>query len=363
MRAVLDSLRHVVAERPAKIRGARGEPARREGVLLCLRDAQGRRGLGEASPLPGFSPDTAVDCARVLDEIGRSLDVLDERAPPALAIELALAPWAPRLTALPAARFALETALLDLLGQRLERSIAALLGGVRPYDSLRRSGLLPRGEGAEGLIEAAQRLVSAGFRTLKLKVGDAGASIEREAHELGRLREAIGPSIALRLDANGAWAPAEARARLSRLSAVRPEFVEEPASGEDLVRLGACAVPWAADESLADPGRAARLLPAPGCRAIVLKPALLGGLLAARALACEAERLGLGVVVTHLFDGPVGLAAACELALSLPRAPLDCGLDAHDALGFYGAPAPPQLRRSLLIVGSTRPGLGLCLER
>jgi hypothetical protein len=49
-------------------------------------------------------------------------------------------------------------------------------------------------------------------------------------------------------------------------------------------------------------------------------------------MALAAQRQGLGVIVTHLFDGPVGLAAAAELALSLPTAPWACGLDRHPGL-------------------------------
>jgi hypothetical protein len=66
-------------------------------------------------------------------------------------------------------------------------------------------------------------------------------------------------------------------------------------------------------------------------------------------------------VVTHLFDGPVALAVACELALSLPSPPLACGLDAHASLGLFGAAVVRQLRVPGRIQ-SHGPGLGVTFD-
>jgi L-alanine-DL-glutamate epimerase-like enolase superfamily enzyme len=90
----------------------------------------------------------------------------------------------------------------------------------------------------------------------------------------------------------------------------------------------------------------------------VLKPAALG-LLRAHEIGVRAQARGLDVVVTHLFDGPIGLAAACELALSLPRPPLACGLDAHAGLAAWPEVPVPQRRRDGLITAAGRPGLGI----
>jgi L-alanine-DL-glutamate epimerase-like enolase superfamily enzyme len=160
----------------------------------------------------------------------------------------------------------------------------------------------------------------------------------------------------IRLDPNAAWTLDEARRRLAALGPVAPSFVEQPVAAGDLHRLGEHAVPWAADESLADPELAERLLSARGCAAFVLKPPVLGGLLRARALALRAAERGIGVVVTHFFDGPHAMAAACELALSLPARPLACGLAPHDALGGVTV---PQLASPGLVRPSGGVGLGL----
>src|SRR5262245_12902600 len=90
----------------------------RPSLWLELTDDQGRTGLGEASPLAPFSSDNNVTCASALANIHARLAPLSLDVPPAEAIVRAIAPIAPALAMVPAARFALETALLDLLGQR-----------------------------------------------------------------------------------------------------------------------------------------------------------------------------------------------------------------------------------------------------
>jgi L-alanine-DL-glutamate epimerase-like enolase superfamily enzyme len=90
---------------------------------------------------------------------------------------------------------------------------------------------------------------------------------------------------------------------------------------------------------------------------------VLGGLVRARGIALAAQARGLDVVVTHFFDGPFALAAACELALSLPRPPLACGLAVHEHLGAFAAAfgglAIPQLADPRHARSSGGPGLGV----
>src|SRR5208283_388743 len=105
-----------------------------------------------------------------------------------------------------------------------------------------------------------------------------------------------------------AWPEDLARRRLAALAPIAPRYVEQPVAAEALHRLGACAVPWAADESLAHPELVEPLLSSGGCGAFVLKPAILGGSLRARELAQRAQERGLSAVVTHLCDGPFAMA-------------------------------------------------------
>ncbi|AKT40206.1 mandelate racemase/muconate lactonizing enzyme family protein [Chondromyces crocatus] len=344
----------------------------RRGFVVTLFDDGGRGGLGEATPLSGFSPEDVASCAQALHEVsarvGAAWPAMRGTAP-ALATTATpkdeVASWmdrfAPGLDRVPSARFALETALLDLLGQQLRLSVAASLGGACAYAEVPVNGLAVAADGPEVLVEAGHALVARGMRCLKVKLrGRDDAAFAAELEALRALRRAVEPpgGLELRLDANGVWSLEEARRRLDALAPLRPRFVEQPVAAEALDQLGPCAVPWAADESLGVPGMAERLLEADGCVAFVLKPAALG-LLRAHTLGTMAQARGLGVVVTHFMDGPVALAAACELALGLPSAPLACGLDVHAGLRAWPSLPVPQRRLEGVVVASGRAGLGV----
>lgn len=292
-------------------------PNERRGCLVCLEDEAGHEGLGEATPLPGYSPDTVEGATAALEMVTSDL----ASAPDSVN---AVGAWLDTLEPLersPAARFALESALFSLLARRTQTSVAGLFGAP----ASRRvpvNGVVTSADCSTWLDEA-RALASRGLHTVKIKIGKG--DFAREHAALVALRAAV--PVALRLDANGRLGDRAAE-KLDALVDVQPDFVEEPVSGEALLSLGRRAVPWVADESLAVDALRERLLVAVGITAVVLKPAVLGGYLRCRALASEAAARGLGVVVTHLFDGDVAHGAACELALSLDGV-LACGLDRH----------------------------------
>ncbi len=332
----------------------------RAGLLLTLFDDEGRAGQGEASPLPGYSRESLDECEAVLRRVCREMTAWRFQGESLGALGCLLRGYHAELEAVPAARFALETALLDLLAQRARVGVRALLGAPP-------EGVVPRNASLGAALDAdlahrARAALDAGASTVKVKVG--AADFPSELAALRALRTLLGRSITLRLDANGAWTPAEARARVEALAALSPEFVEEPVSGHALLELGVLPVPWAVDESLRDPALAAALLgddprPRQGCAAVVLKPTTLGGLLASLSLGKLAISRGLRVVVTHCFDGPVALAAACELALAFGPHSVACGLDPHPGLAVWPRVSIPQLAAPGMVIPSTLPGLGL----
>lgn len=335
---------------------ARMQWPRRDGLLLRLRSGEGAVGLGEAAPLPGYSRDTVDSCAAQLGQLPwPALSLAGDEEAPALcpATLRVLAPLAA------AARCAAETALLDLAARRRGLPLATLLRGETPTP-VAVSALLG-GDNPAAVLASAQAAVARGFTVLKFKLGrPEGAAWELAALRL--LRQQLGLSVALRLDANRAWSPAEAAERLAALADLQPELIEEPlADVRELPRLRS-PVPVALDESLQHLEPAHELAPllAAGCvQALVLKPMALGGPLRCLQLAGLGQRYGVPSFVTHLFDGTVALAAAVAVALALPRR-LACGLDAHPglalgpkvALSFLGAPQipPPE-----------QPGLGITL--
>lgn len=319
----------------------------RQGWLLRLRDERGNLGLGEASPLPGYSMDSPAETGAQLRRwLGRRLPLRLAAQPPT---GQQVSAWLADLPeSFPAGRFALETALLDLIGQRLERSLASLLGAEPEAQPLRIAGLVSSLEPAAAVAEARAAL-GRGVETLKVKVGRPGA-FGQELALLERLRAEFGPAIALRLDANGQLPITGLDQRLAELARFAPAWIEEPVSGFELAAIAHSPIPLAADETLQQPG-AWRLLEPLRQRqllaVVVLKPMTLGGSLRSLDLARRAAAEGIGAVVSHLFDGPVAFAASRALALALPAPRLDAGLDRHAGLGAWPAPRASTLQYGL----------------
>lgn len=352
MRVQLQAPRRV----PAGTIMLRGTARVREAVRIALCDDEGHCGWGEALPLPGYSRDDADTALDVLAALVDLRCAVPMQAHGIAQIDATLAPFESPLMRSPSARFALECALLDLLSRRAAQSAAAWLAQGRALQAVPVSVLLPDGD--EAAIAAAGDAARRGHGVLKLKVARTDRSVAQELALLAAVRaaaDAAAPGqVQLRLDANGALDPAALQQRFSAWAAFGVELVEEPLAGDTLLNLPKLPLPWAADESLDDPRRAAALLALPpgrGPAALVLKPAMLG-LVRAMALAEAAASRGLNLIVTHSLDGDLGLAAACALAQALPRPPWPCGLAPH-----AGLPLPLPLQTCLPM--PSRVGLGV----
>lgn len=322
--------------------------ATRVGFTLELIDDAGRIGRGEAAPLPGRSGDdleaARVGLARIVTMIQRGPIDLD--ATP-LATAARLAADARSV----AARWAIEVALLDLIGQRRGVPAAALLS---PAPAARLPvAVVVAGAELPALAAAARDACGRGAGAIKLKVGVGPVALDLA--RLCAVRAAIGPGVELRADANRAWGVADATAVV--VAAGGPDldlaFVEEPCA--DPHRLAMLpAGRWALDESGLDldADALAHLLAARPA-ALVLKPALLG-VAAALALAARARAAGVPVIVSHAVDGAIGHAGAAALALALggTRA---AGLGHHAGLDAWTAPVPGLTGAGLTLAG---PGLG-----
>ena len=319
----------------------------RQGHLLRLTDDRGNVGVGEASPLPGYSPDDASECPRILSTVASCLDHAPDHVGE---IDAWLGRTVPIPTNAPASRFAVETAVLDLVSQRANMPLSVLLGG-KDDACVPINGVVGARGDVDRWVEEARELVERGIRTIKVKIGRSD-DFRRELHELAVVRALLPADVELRLDANGSL-ESDVRAKMTRLSPLRASFVEEPTSGDALLSIHDPKLPWAADESLVDDAFAMCALESAGCAAIVLKPAILGGILRSRVLAEKARARKVGVVVTHVFDGDVAHAAACALALALDS-PLACGLDRHAGMRS----ASPHLAIPGFVTATERIGVG-----
>ena len=174
---------------------------------------------------------------------------------------------------------------------------------------------------------AASVRASRGCRTAKVKVAEPGQSLADEQARLEAVRDALGPSGRIRVDANGLWSVDEALVRIPLLdrAAGGLEYVEQPVMDvEDLARVRRrVGVPVAADESIRRAEDPYRVRDLEAADVAVLKVQPLGGV---RACLRIAEDIGLPVVVSSALETSVGIAAGVALAAALPELTHACGL-------------------------------------
>jgi len=310
-------------------RNAHSTWSERTSLELALGAAQGSLGWGEAAPLPGYSQDGVHEAERTLAGLPTATLAALAEVDDARTLLDAAAALIPGHQ--PAARFALETALLDRAAQRAGRplwfTLAALARPsayaadalVAPADAqpVELCALLPSGDRSAALA-LARRHLAAGVTCFKLKVGPDHLTSDQNA-TLAGLRAELGAGVKLRADANGSLSAAGLRTSLEQLAAHELDFLEEPLAGAEPERLADSPCALALDESLQrmPPAALARWLAQPALRVLVLKPTALGGLGACIELARAARAHGREAVVSHALEGPIGWAACAHLALAL----------------------------------------------
>ena len=290
----------------------------RHGLLLFLHTDDGPVGLGEASPVGAGSVEEVRKTATYLKGFASNLLGLD----PTLHTNALPDP----LPDLPAQlRFGLETALLDLKGKSSGKPLASLLGGTP--SSIPVNALLASDSPAVVAAEATDA-VAHGFGTIKLKV--AQGSFSQDETLVSAVREAVGPDIKIRLDANQGWSVGEAIENLQRLEPYGLEYVEDPVPGHQAPRLpevrSSVSVPIAADETLDLDNPLLRQFAMDNADVLVVKAARLGSLHHALETIRLGKEKGKKIVVTSSLESGVGISASVHLASTLEAHPLAHGL-------------------------------------
>ncbi len=121
-----------------------------------------------------------------------------------------------------------EMALWDAWGKALGCPVATLLGGIYRRDFRAYATGLRADDPAAGARDA----VAAGYDALKMRIG---FDDQRDIAIARAVRDAIGPDVALLIDANQAFDLPRARYMLAALAELSPYWVEEPVLNDDFV--------------------------------------------------------------------------------------------------------------------------------
>jgi len=329
------------------LRTAHGTIAERELLDVLILGADGVAGAGEAAPLPSYDG-VSLDDVRAALEDCRPIVHDAEGLPRAMILAECR-----KAAVLPQAVAAIDLALWDLEGRRADVPVWRLLGahgqtGAGPPPIA--VNALVGAEDRAGAAAEAARAVEAGFACVKLKVG-----LGDDAGRVAAVRAAVGPDIAIRLDANGAWEVDEATAHLRALAPSGIELVEEPVHGVEELRAvaDASAIPIAMDETAVAPGA----LASDATPIVCLKLSRCGGISGLIEAAETVREAGGEVYLASTLDGPLGIAGALHAAAVLrPERP--CGLATLDGFDDLHVDPALQIERGFMRVPSAA-GLGV----
>ena len=311
----------------------------REGVWIKLKCAN-FTGVGEASPLLGFSTETLKEVRYALEGFHQAIDREDlDREELFLLLEI-------HSQNTPSVKFALETAIYDILAKEEELPLAEYLNTNAEF-----------GIAVNGL--AGVHLPGDGFSVIKVKVGFRNLFDEIENMEY--LTKSFGEDIQFRLDANGAFDLPKAIRFCKEMEKFNIDYVEQPLPADNLEDLAELIyhteIPIAVDESLTDFQSAEKIIEEQAAHVFVIKPMVSGGFTECKNIINLAITEGIRTVLTSSLETAIGRTACLHLALANEITEV-CGL-ATGCLLSEDKPLSPIQGGKIAI--SDCPGLGVDL--
>lgn len=224
------------------------------------------------------------------------------------------------------AKAAVDMAVYDLFGKRFGAPLYQLLGGARKrFETDLTISVNPIEEMVRDSLEAVAR----GYHTLKIKVGKEGL---RDIERIAAIREAVGPEIRIRVDANQGWSAKQSIAIITAMEdkGLDIELVEQPVPAHDLDGLAAVThavqTPILADEAVFSPADAAEIIRRGAADLLNIKLMKTGGIWQALKICDLAEIYGVSCMIGCMLESRLSVAAAAHLAAGrsiITRADLD----------------------------------------
>ncbi len=234
MRVQSVSVHHVRIPLRKRIKHASHVRTDTENLVVGVRLADGTIGFGEGVPREYVTGETFDVCMSLLRDMDRGpiqaeCGSFDEAVAIADALTLPAVPGDDRLCQGNAARCAVELALLDAFGKHFKRPLSDVTRQLTPqlYESKPRvqySGVITSAKGFKARTMGLMLRIY-GFRQVKVKVGMAGYD---DPERLRAIRSRIGAKMDIRIDANEAWSPEEAVAKIQALEPFNISSIEQP---------------------------------------------------------------------------------------------------------------------------------------
>ena len=287
-----------------------------DSIVVRLSAKDGTTGYGEGIARPYVTGETVESCLdHMVNQLWPAIVGIDY---PDLIPGLdPIAALAPIDTSLPdretskviawhAARTAFELALIDIQLQRQNLSLAAILPPRRP--SVIYSGIISA-DSVTRSVQHAKHFKSFGIEHIKIKIGSA-----QDLDRVSAIRQTMGRSVSLRVDANGAYAVPEAISTLTDLAEFNIDSAEQPIPRGDpaeLARVRARSpIPVMVDESLVTLADGQALITRKACDFFNLRLSKNGGI--GRTL--ELARIAIGAGLKLQLGCQVGETAILSAA-------------------------------------------------
>lgn len=277
-------------------------------MVVEVTGTDGRVGWGECNPFWPINGETQETCLAVGRHLARALI-----GHTAADIEGAHAAMDRLIFGNSSIKSAFDIALHDIAAQEAGFPLWTYLGGTRRNDIV--TDYTVSLASPEKMAADAVEVVRKGFTVIKVKLGAADG---KDMVRISAIREAIGPSIPLRIDANQAWDPRTAIHVLNALVPFGIQHCEEPIPRWQFMELRlvkeASPIPIMADESCCDHHDAERLIDLGACQRFNIKLGKSAGLFKARKIIVLSEQAGMGVQIGGFLESRLAWTAAAHLA-------------------------------------------------
>ena len=322
-------------------------------VVVRIITDDGLIGYGEAPPTAVITGDIRGSILAAIDEYIRpnllGMDIMD--------LDGIMAKLHGCLVHNSTPKAAVDMAVYDLWGKAQGAPLYQLLGNAR---TTFKTDITISVNPVDEMVADSVDAVKQGFDCLKIKVGKEGLA---DVARIAAIRQAVGPGVLLRVDANQGWTAEQSVDIITALEdqGLDIELVEQPVPAHDLEGMkfvaDRVATPILADEAVFSPLDARRLLDMGAADLINIKLMKTGGIHKALEICKLAEAYNVECMIGCMLESRLSVAAAAHLAASqkvITKADLDgpslCSVDPYTGGPIFHGPS---------ITMSGDPGVGV----
>jgi L-alanine-DL-glutamate epimerase-like enolase superfamily enzyme len=280
-----------------------------ENIIVRITTNEGLIGFGECCPfksINGESMDSGVIVGKYLAQ-----NLLSKNA---LNIEECSSIMDATIFGNSSIKSAFDIALHDIAAQHAQLPLYEFLGGKNDKTII--TDYTISIDSPEKMAADAQKIVAKGFQFIKVKLG--GTKVQ-DVERIQKIREAVGNSIPLRIDANQGWKAEEAIDILNALSIYNIQHCEEPIARWNFMELPRIKreskIDIMSDESCCDHNDAKRLIDINACHQINVKLGKSSGIFKALKIIRLAEEVNMNMQVGGFLESRLAFTASAHLAL------------------------------------------------